>query len=246
VILVATIPQDVAANEHADQNKPPEPPCAVWRCAGRSASDDCTGFEYGVKPSTAPKNCVKVTTGTGPSTDGYVNINVDQGQGLKPVTPSGKRYGQGEVVLDKCYGSLMAVAVQNSKNDAWMGSVLFYREGSGSLSPGDCDTCTTAGGTTRIVVDGNSDGGNQSPTACLNRETCSIVPGSSEAAAVGDVNGTVPVDGMQGSNKVCKGNSGVVHVSSCVKGSTRTPPWCGHWAFGCLLAKGWAEWCFGG
>ena len=123
--------------------------------------------------------CVKVITGTRTSNDGYLVVHVDEGQGLRPATAVGKDYSGGQPVLAKCFDSLTAIAVQNTNTstDAWTGSVLFSRETDGLYTPGQCTGCTTTGRTASIVVDSDSDSGDQAPTRCLHGELCAISPG---------------------------------------------------------------------
>ena len=104
-------------------------------------------------------SCIKAVTGTGYDYDGRVTVYVDQGQGFQAATEVNAYYGAGATVLDECYGALAGVRVQNTNDNVWGGSITFARgdrDRAGPYTAGACATCTKAGSSGAIVVDGDS------------------------------------------------------------------------------------------
>jgi len=50
------------------------------------------------------------------------------------------KYQKGSIVLEKCYSTLLGVAVQNTNNNAWSGSVQFSKATNGTMdyAEGQC------------------------------------------------------------------------------------------------------------
>lgn len=66
---------------------------------------------------------IKVTTGTEAANDGNLDllVNTGNGKGYFQVTPSGRFWEIGEVVIDQCYVDLVGVQVRGPTNNAWTG-----------------------------------------------------------------------------------------------------------------------------
>ena len=124
-------------------------------------------------PSTT-KGCIKVVTGTSKDDDGRATVYIDQGTGFEAATTVNKYYDDGDTVLDACYANLKAVRMQNTDTDGWIGSVTFASSKAGPYKPGYCTTCTKKGSTAFITVDGNGNGVDYAPVACVNGNMCDI------------------------------------------------------------------------
>ena len=70
---------------------------------------------------------------------------IDQGTGFRAATAINKFYDKGTTVLDACYDNLKAVQMQNTDDNAWVGSVTFARDKAGPHTAGYCTTCTKKG-----------------------------------------------------------------------------------------------------
>jgi len=70
----------------------------------------------------------------------------------------------------------VSLIVENTGSNAWAGSALYSTDGGRTYDPMWCETCTAVGSTDKLVVDGNSDSGDQAATRCFNGARCNIVP----------------------------------------------------------------------
>jgi len=115
-------------------------------------------------------------------------------------------FGKGVEVTDTCYENpIDALHVQNPGNNAWTGSIEYSSDAGKSFHPMYCTAgCNSVGPTSKIVVDGNSDSGNQAALQCFNGKTCTLAPGGPNCLRI--VTGTggandghlsVRVDGSQ-------------------------------------------------
>lgn len=81
-------------------------------------------------------------------------------------------------MVEGCAARVDGLQVQNTRNDAWKGTIEISYDNGVTYTAATCVTCNedTAGSrsTSSIVVDGNSDSNGQSPTRCQNGRWCSI------------------------------------------------------------------------
>jgi hypothetical protein len=138
---------------------------------------------------TQARYVVRIQTGTSEHNDGTLDVSVDSGtgSGLEPLA-SGRSYASGAVVLQQCYSNdIASLQVKNPTNNAWTGAVEYSSDGGETYLPMECANCgcdrpwyeaglgrCSPGATSQMVVDGNSDSGDQAQTKCLNGVACNI------------------------------------------------------------------------
>jgi hypothetical protein len=82
--------------------------------------------------------CLKVKTGNGNDSDGFIKIWVDHGAGYQAKPTSDDKYAFGSVVLDECYFTFVSLQVQNKIDNAWKGAILFSTDGGVTYSSMEC------------------------------------------------------------------------------------------------------------
>merc|ERR1712137_790369 len=119
--------------------------------------------------------CIRVVTGQGANNDGTLSWSIRNGDVL--TIPSNAYYARGQTVLDECFfDAMVSLIVENTGSNAWAGSALYSTDGGRTYDPMWCETCTAVCSTDKLVVDGNSDSGDQAATRCFNGARCNIVP----------------------------------------------------------------------
>ena len=101
--------------------------------------------------------CVKIVTGLGKGNDGNLQISVN---GIIQVAST--YFSLGEVALDSCFSTLVAIKVVNPTTNAWVGNIIVTDNGAKTTLA--CDRCTGKEFNGPIVVDGNNDGINEATT----------------------------------------------------------------------------------
>jgi len=82
-------------------------------------------------------------------------------------------YAENEVVLDACYDDFNDIQVRGNNTNAWVGSITASIDDKSSYSAMRCDDgCISRDGsnttsTSRITVDGNTNGAVLAPVECL-------------------------------------------------------------------------------
>lgn len=118
-------------------------------------------------------NCVSIITGGEEANDGGLQVMM----GNKVLVPLNE-YNKKQVVLQQCFedNDFGVIGLQNTVTDAWTGSVSITYLGVPSAIR--CDGCTGRAfgfGDSKVVVDGNDDGGQQAETQCFNKQRCNFV-----------------------------------------------------------------------
>merc|ERR1719491_2727163 len=123
----------------------------------------------------APAYCLSMVTGTGRHNDGTVKITLDAGLG-SAETVAGGMFSNGQSVFSHCYSNPIAwVEVQNPTSNAWTGSIQYSTDSGETFDAMVCSKgCNSVASTSKIVVDGNSDGGGQASLTCLGGAACRI------------------------------------------------------------------------
>ena len=113
--------------------------------------------------------CVTITTGKEANNEGTLNVT------LNGVVAANGDYGKGAVVIDTCFTSfdvLKTIELSNPSDNAWAGQIKIMHGKRPTLI--HCDGCSGSPYFRNIVVDGNSDSSDQSPTQCFDGKTCLI------------------------------------------------------------------------
>ena len=108
------------------------------------------------------KICIKVATGKSDNDDGYISVTVDQGKGAGYESVStNNKYKEGSLVIQRCYGQIKGVQVQNPTDNRWAGSVTFSVDDGRTYAGGTCANCQSkpGGGTQRMYVEAENNSG---------------------------------------------------------------------------------------
>ncbi len=145
---------------------------------------------YSIRP-----NCLLITTGQDADSEGTLEVSVDSGYGYVKVTPSEVTFfSPDEIVVDKCFASIVGVQVSNPTTNGWAGYIEVSSDKKKTYSSMicksncDCDTCTSNcdcdascgttcsdGSKTMVVVDGNNDNNYGSVAIkCLDGKKCTF------------------------------------------------------------------------
>ena len=113
--------------------------------------------------------CIRITTGASGNADGFlvVKVNgVEHGDGIN--------HALGAVIVNSCYAWEPAeVTLRNPETNGWGGVAEVSDDGGASWVSPVCTGCVAGSGSSvPLVVDGNSDGINQAPEACLGGDWC--------------------------------------------------------------------------
>ena len=117
---------------------------------------------------------------------GYIDVTLDigTGYGYYPISTPGKRYTEGEVVVDECFTSIIeGLRVTTSRTinpDGWRGSILYSKSmnGNGEYIPFTCvDSCDLFASNlaTSIVVDGDEYDSEETMARCTNGNVCTLL-----------------------------------------------------------------------
>mmetsp|Transcript_30066 Transcript_30066/g.49264 ORF Transcript_30066/g.49264 Transcript_30066/m.49264 type:complete len:404 (+) Transcript_30066:258-1469(+) len=127
-------------------------------------------------PTPEPQKCLMVTTGT-PSefSGGGVDVFVDSGSGYVMVSTPGKHHGEGEIVIDQCFHTIVGVQVSNQSVIGWAGVFELSSDGRVTYFPLTCSDCTGTTNTMPISVDGDDTfASDELTTWCFNGATCTL------------------------------------------------------------------------
>ena len=140
------------------------------------------------RPTKQPtvSTCILIQTGTNVYDGGYIDVTLDigTGYGYYPISTPGKRYTEGEVVVDECFTSIIeGLRVTTSRTinpDAWVGSILYSKSmnGNGEYIPFTCvDSCDLFASNlaTSIVVDGDEYDSEETMARCTNGNVCTLL-----------------------------------------------------------------------
>ena len=115
-------------------------------------------------------SCVKITTGTEKSKDGYLKVTIND------VSVADNYQALGAAVVDECFDSLKTIKLSGPNNNAWRGQIVITVDGKPTSIA--CITKTCSGSTTllsgNIVVEADSDSKSWGDTRCLNGNKCSL------------------------------------------------------------------------
>ena len=162
--------------------QPPQPPLSQRVAVGGGGTAAANTVSV-PQPLQGYGLILRITTGTGNTNDGTLDVAVDQGAGYE-WEQWGRWWSKGSPVLSRHYETLVGVRVQNPTNDAWVGAVEYSSDGGRSYAPLVCTSCVGNSRnprTSTIVVDGNGDGLNAldesagSPAACLYGAVCNLL-----------------------------------------------------------------------
>ena len=114
--------------------------------------------------------CVKIIT----SAPGFLDVSVETGNGLL-VQTSGVSWVTGQVVLENCYDTLVALRVQSpSQAGAWVGTVQISEDNGTRYGSAVCTTCTMGEDGGSMLVSSAVNGGRRATTQCLGGMACTL------------------------------------------------------------------------
>jgi hypothetical protein len=111
--------------------------------------------------------CFKIDTGSEAGKEGTITVLVDRGTGYQIEVPSAS-YNKGSTVFESCFANGVRLAIQNTDPTGWAGAIT------ANGSPMTCTNCDAGTSTSKIVVDGDTNGSVQAPTHCLSGKRCSL------------------------------------------------------------------------
>eukprot|EP01079_Euglenida_sp_SAG-EU17-18_P000196 gene196-11052_t len=122
-----------------------------------------------------------MTTGTGDTMDGLMDVFADDGTGEKLIASG--NHVLGSVVIDSCFDGFVSFSVQNQNVNAWAGSIELSTGSGQSWVPAQCATlctsspaCPTAstGGCVPFLFDGDGCPDCAAASLCTNGDKCNI------------------------------------------------------------------------